>query len=134
VLITSVWFGLDHYANQGLPGVEQATIVGLIFGTIFAVTGRIFMLMIAHVAFDLTALAIIYWDVESNAPTSSSNSARSPIRLHVTLPQSLAPIEIVPRCFRRFDRNGLINRIRFSLLIADANALSVRSIDSFPVI
>ena len=31
----------------------------------FAITGRIWMLMIAHAAFDLTALAIIYWDVES---------------------------------------------------------------------
>jgi membrane protease YdiL (CAAX protease family) len=65
VLITSVWFGLDHYSLQGLPGVEQALIVGLVFGSIFAVTGRLVMLMIAHVAFDLTAVAIIYWDVES---------------------------------------------------------------------
>ncbi len=65
VLITSAWFGLEHYAVQGLPGVEQSTIMGLIFGTIFAITGRIFMLMVAHAAFDLTALAIIYWDVES---------------------------------------------------------------------
>jgi uncharacterized protein len=65
VLITSVWFGLDHYAVQGLPGVEQATIFGLVFGTIFTVTGRIFMLMFAHAAFDLTALAMIYWNLES---------------------------------------------------------------------
>lgn len=65
VLITSLWFGLDHYSFQGLPGVEQAFIVGLVFGSIFAITGRLFMLMIAHVAFDLTALAMIYWDVES---------------------------------------------------------------------
>jgi hypothetical protein len=40
-------------------------ITGLVFGTIFAVTGRIFTLMIAHAAFDLTAVAIIYWNVES---------------------------------------------------------------------
>jgi membrane protease YdiL (CAAX protease family) len=65
VLITSVWFGLEHYAVQGLPGVEQSTIMGLIFGTIMVITGRIFMLMVAHAAFDLTALAIIYWDIES---------------------------------------------------------------------
>jgi membrane protease YdiL (CAAX protease family) len=65
VLITSVWFGLDHYAVQGLPGVEQATIVGVVFGTLFAITGRLPILMITHAAFDLTALAIIYWDVES---------------------------------------------------------------------
>jgi uncharacterized protein len=66
VLLTSVWFGLLHYPVQGLAGVEQATIVGLVFGTIFAVTGRIWMLMCAHAAFDLTALAIIYWDLESD--------------------------------------------------------------------
>jgi len=65
VLITSVLFGLAHYTEQGIPGVEQAIITGLAFGTIFAVTGRIFMPMVAHAAFDLTALAMIYWDIES---------------------------------------------------------------------
>jgi membrane protease YdiL (CAAX protease family) len=65
VLITSVWFGASHYAGQGLAGVEQATIVGLVFGTIYAATGRIWLVMCAHAAFDLTALAIIYWDVEA---------------------------------------------------------------------
>ena len=65
VLLTSGLFGLAHYAVQGLTGVEQATIVGLVYGTIFAVTGRIFVLMVAHAAFDLTAVAIIYWNLES---------------------------------------------------------------------
>ena len=66
VLLTSVWFGIEHYAGQGLAGTQQATIVGLLFGTIFALTGRIWMLMIAHAAFDLTALAMIYWNLESD--------------------------------------------------------------------
>jgi membrane protease YdiL (CAAX protease family) len=65
VLVTSVWFGLLHYKEQGLAGVEQAIITGLVFGTIFAIRRRIFMLMVAHAAFDLMALAIIYWDIES---------------------------------------------------------------------
>ena len=65
VLITSVWFGAEHYSVQGLAGAEQATIVGLAFGTIIAVTGRIFVLMIAHAAFDVTAVAMIYWNLES---------------------------------------------------------------------
>lgn len=65
VLLTSAWFGLAHYPVQGLAGAEQATIVGLAFGTIFAVTGRIWLLMCAHAAFDLTAYAIIYWNLES---------------------------------------------------------------------
>jgi membrane protease YdiL (CAAX protease family) len=41
-------------------------IVGLVFGTIFAITGRIFLVMVAHAAFDLTALAIIYWNAETD--------------------------------------------------------------------
>jgi membrane protease YdiL (CAAX protease family) len=67
VLVTSALFGLAHYPGQGLYGVEQATIVGLVFGTIFAVTGRLWVLMCAHAAFDLTAYALIYWDLESAA-------------------------------------------------------------------
>jgi hypothetical protein len=43
----------------------RTVFVGLVFGATFAVTGRIFMLMIAHAAFDLTALAIINWNLES---------------------------------------------------------------------
>jgi membrane protease YdiL (CAAX protease family) len=65
VLLTSALFALGHYSNLGLPGVEQAVITGLVFGTIFAITGRIWMLMCAHAAFDLTAIAIIYWNIES---------------------------------------------------------------------
>jgi membrane protease YdiL (CAAX protease family) len=65
VVLTSVLFGLAHYSVQGLPGVQQATIFALLFGAIFAVTGRIWVLIIAHAAFDLTALAMIYWNLES---------------------------------------------------------------------
>jgi uncharacterized protein len=65
IVITALWFGALHYAEQGLAGAEQATIVGLVYGTIFAITGRIWMLMVAHAAFDLTALAIIYYDLET---------------------------------------------------------------------
>ena len=65
VLLTSVWFGLLHYKEQGLAGVEQAIITGLVFGTIFAVRRQIFVLMVAHAAFDLMALALIYWELES---------------------------------------------------------------------
>ena len=57
VLLTSALFGLAHYPEQGLAGVQQAAIVGLVFGTIFAVTGRIWMLIVAHAAFDVIAVA-----------------------------------------------------------------------------
>jgi membrane protease YdiL (CAAX protease family) len=66
VLLTSALFGYSHYAEQGLAGAQQGAIVGLVFGTVVAVTGRILMPMIAHAAFDLTALAIIYWDIEAD--------------------------------------------------------------------
>jgi membrane protease YdiL (CAAX protease family) len=65
VAITALGFGAAHYSMQGLAGVEQATIVGLILGTIVAITGRIWFAMAAHAAFDLTALAIIYFNAET---------------------------------------------------------------------
>jgi membrane protease YdiL (CAAX protease family) len=65
IVLSAGWFGIAHYSDQGLAGVEQAIIVGLVYGTIFARTGRLWMLMVAHVAFDLTAVAIIYWNLET---------------------------------------------------------------------
>jgi membrane protease YdiL (CAAX protease family) len=65
IIISSAWFGIAHYSGQGLAGVEQAAIVGLVFGTIFALTGSLWLLIVAHIAFDLTAVAIIYWNLET---------------------------------------------------------------------
>jgi membrane protease YdiL (CAAX protease family) len=65
VLVTAAWFGAEHYSLQGLPGVEQAIIVGLIFGAIFAQTRQIWLVICMHAAFDLTAVAIIYRNLES---------------------------------------------------------------------
>jgi uncharacterized protein len=66
VLLTSVAFASLHYFDQGLAGAQQATITGLVFGTVFAFTGRIWTLMCVHAAFDLTAVAIIYMGLESS--------------------------------------------------------------------
>jgi membrane protease YdiL (CAAX protease family) len=65
VAITSIVFGLAHYSVQGLAGTEQAIMTGLAFGTVVAITGRIWMVMIAHAAYDLTAYAMIYWNAET---------------------------------------------------------------------
>jgi len=65
VLLTSGLFGAAHYFGQGVAGAEQAAIVGLVLGTIFCRGGSLFMLMCAHTAFDLTALAMIYWNLET---------------------------------------------------------------------
>jgi hypothetical protein len=54
-----------HYPDQGWTGAEQALVTGLVFGTIFARTGRIWMLMCTHAAYDLTAVALIYANLES---------------------------------------------------------------------
>ncbi len=66
ILVTSILFGLSHYITQGWYGVAHAAIFGLVFGIIYSITRRIFMLMIAHTAFDLAALVIIYWDLETD--------------------------------------------------------------------
>jgi membrane protease YdiL (CAAX protease family) len=65
IALTSLLFGLIHYPVQGIGAVEQSTIMGLVFGTIFAIRKRIFMLMVAHAAFDVVAVLIIYRDLES---------------------------------------------------------------------
>ncbi len=64
VLVTSLWFGLEHLSNQGYWGFLQGTIVGLVFGALYARWRNLWPLIAAHAAFDLTALAIIYLDME----------------------------------------------------------------------
>jgi len=64
VLVSTVLFALAHYRDQGLPGVEQATMTGLVFGGIYAWRRQIWFPMVAHAAFDLAAIAIIYGNWE----------------------------------------------------------------------
>lgn len=65
VLGTSALFAWAHYSTQGVAGTEQAFISGLVLGSIYALTGELPMLMIAHATFDLVALGLIYWNVET---------------------------------------------------------------------
>jgi membrane protease YdiL (CAAX protease family) len=64
VLLSTALFALAHYEVQGLPGVQQATMTGLVFGGIYAWRKQIWFLIVAHAAFDLTAIAIIYGNWE----------------------------------------------------------------------
>jgi uncharacterized protein len=64
VFLSSALFGVAHYIDQGLLGVAHSFITGLVFGTMFAVTRQIWLPIITHAVFDLTALAMIYYDVE----------------------------------------------------------------------
>jgi membrane protease YdiL (CAAX protease family) len=66
VALTSILFGVIHYPHQGIAGAQQAVIVGFVFGGIYALGGRLWLLMCTHAAFDLTALALIYWDREAD--------------------------------------------------------------------
>jgi membrane protease YdiL (CAAX protease family) len=43
----------------------QSSMTGMVFGTTFAITGRIWPIMWAHAAFNLMAIAVIYLDLES---------------------------------------------------------------------
>lgn len=65
VLLTSAFFAIAHYPEQGWVGVKQAAVTGLVFGSVFAITGRIWAVMWAHAAFNLLAMTIIYLDLES---------------------------------------------------------------------
>lgn len=65
VIVTSLWFGLIHYGSQQWAGVQQAVVFGVIFATVLVRTGNVWMLIVAHAAFDLTALAMIYLGLEA---------------------------------------------------------------------
>jgi membrane protease YdiL (CAAX protease family) len=65
VVISAALFGLAHYSLQGLAGVQQGAVVGLVHGAIFAVTGRLWFLLVAHAAFNVMAVAMIYWNLET---------------------------------------------------------------------
>ena len=65
VLGTSLLFGLIHLPEQGLHGAEQATITGFLMGTIYARTGNLWLPIVTHAAFNVVAVFIIYWGLES---------------------------------------------------------------------
>jgi len=65
VVFTAAVFAFSHYLEQGPPGVEQAIFTGLAFGTMYALTGSIWMPLCAHAAYDLTAVALIYFGLEA---------------------------------------------------------------------
>ena len=65
VLVTALYFGLIHYPGQGLPGAQQAVIMALTLGTLYARTGRLWFLVALHAAFDVAAVLIIYLGFET---------------------------------------------------------------------
>ncbi|HEX4822955.1 MAG TPA: CPBP family intramembrane glutamic endopeptidase [Candidatus Polarisedimenticolaceae bacterium] len=64
VAVTSLLFGAIHYPAHGIYSATQAALDGAAFGTVFAITGRLWPLVVAHAAFDVTAVLIIYFGWE----------------------------------------------------------------------
>jgi membrane protease YdiL (CAAX protease family) len=73
VAITTLVFAAAHWPDQGLYGSVQAAITGAVFGTVYAVRRQLFLVMVAHAAFDLTALALIYWGLEARVAEFFAN-------------------------------------------------------------
>jgi membrane protease YdiL (CAAX protease family) len=64
LVVSATLFAAAHYGGQGVPGVEQAAVTGLVIGGVYAWRKEIWTPMVIHAAFDLTALALIYRDLE----------------------------------------------------------------------
>lgn len=65
VLLTSAVFASVHIPEQGVAGAEQALVTGLTFGTMYALTRTLWLPIVTHAAFDLTAVAMIYFNLEA---------------------------------------------------------------------
>jgi len=65
VLLTSLWFGMNHFVLMGFAGAANAAFAGLVFGAIYAFTRRLGLLIVAHLAADSVAFAIIYFGLEA---------------------------------------------------------------------
>ena len=65
VVITSGLFAAAHYGGQGVPGVQQALVTGLVFGGLYARTRALPFLVVVHGAFDIAAAWLIYHRLET---------------------------------------------------------------------
>jgi membrane protease YdiL (CAAX protease family) len=66
ILIASTLFGAAHYPEQHWPGAVQAFILALVEGVIFVRTRQLWFLVAMHAAFDIVAMFIIYFGLETN--------------------------------------------------------------------
>jgi uncharacterized protein len=65
VLVVTAFFASIHIPEQGPYGAVQALFTGLTFGTVYAVTRRLWLPMVIHAAFDVTAVLLIYFNLEA---------------------------------------------------------------------
>jgi membrane protease YdiL (CAAX protease family) len=65
VVSSALLFASAHLFDQGWPGAIQAVFTGSAFGIAYWRLGRIWPIMVAHAAYDVTAVLLIYWKLES---------------------------------------------------------------------
>jgi membrane protease YdiL (CAAX protease family) len=65
VIVTSVLFAAAHYPEQQWMGVTNALIMALIVGTYFAIKRNLWTLIVWHAAFDICALFMTYFDLNT---------------------------------------------------------------------
>ena len=64
LIAVTALFAVLHF-KQGLGGIENAAVTGLVVGTVYLLNGRrLFPIMVAHATFDLAALAMILLNLE----------------------------------------------------------------------
>lgn len=65
VILSTMFFGALHY-QQGISGIENATIGGLIAAVVYLVNRkRLWTVIVMHATFDLSSLALIYFHLET---------------------------------------------------------------------
>lgn len=64
VLVSAAVFALAHYREQGILGVAQSAVTGLAFAGMLARRGELWTPIIAHITFNFTSVALIYWSWE----------------------------------------------------------------------
>jgi len=65
VLLTTALFAWIHIPEQGPHSAVQALFTGLTFGTIFAITGSLWLPIVMHAAYDVAAVVLIYLNLEA---------------------------------------------------------------------
>jgi len=64
IVLSAALFALGHYHDQGIPGVEQALMTGLVLGGLYAWRRQIWLPIMVHAGYDLASIAIIYFNLE----------------------------------------------------------------------
>jgi uncharacterized protein len=65
VILSTAFFGALHY-QQGISGIENASIGGLFAAVVYLINRkRLWTVIVMHAAFDLSSLALIYFRLET---------------------------------------------------------------------